>query len=648
MKGHARQVSSFPSLKVKRNVRGRLCQVSLDEEQVHQMQELIERRYRVHLYLDQLPLLMRSREYNSAIRGYPLGWYQKAPPFANDAQNEKQFFLFNHLKFIVTYTEYDEYGGLTKGIRITGFDVIPMSVIHGNETLTYNRSTLDDYDDPLSDKNPHHTPQAATPQPLEASSTVSFTYEVEWQASSLPWSYRWDVYVIAQSDDNDREFLAIVCALVIVVCLAAAMASVLLPILRQKETTKGVSIEEGVTETTTSRMAVAEDVFRPPATGYMALSVLVGSGCQIGSALALTLVAAVGGVLVNPTKDGHFLTALLVAYAMSGIVAGYVSSSVFKSPDEKKRNRNILLTATVVPGCLLTVYSLLTIMLRSVGAATAVTFIDLFVLCMLWISVSLPLVYLGAFFALNPLSIRKEYLGSLKVGRDLVKSLFPQSIRDSDLTASLLPDSSSASADESRESMTHNAETTHDADTDAPAMEGNDTQSNAIPDKTSLTSSSFPSYAHHAMISTAVASGCLVFAGAAAEISLVMRAFWFEQFYFGIANAFVIFVLSTTTVALLSIALTLRRLVCEDADTRWWWPSFWNGASTAGPLFLYSLWFLKYRLELIGGISISIYLILSAMTSLLLGLYCGSIGFLASHWIVRKLYRSWKKTDSEQ
>ena len=38
------------------------------------MRKLVEWQYRVHLTFDQLPVLMRSRDLNYAVRVYPIGF----------------------------------------------------------------------------------------------------------------------------------------------------------------------------------------------------------------------------------------------------------------------------------------------------------------------------------------------------------------------------------------------------------------------------------------------------------------------------------------------------------------------------------------------------------------------------------------------
>ncbi|KAI2490182.1 Nonaspanin (TM9SF) [Fragilaria crotonensis] len=180
-----------------------LCLVSLSPEKVRWMREPVELQYRVHFTLDQLPVLMRSKELNYAIRGYPVGF--KAPPSYTGLKND-EFYLYNHLRFTITYREDPS---TFEGVRIIGFDVNPVSIHHDVQTdeLTSSTkiSTCNGEDAPDVVNNP------STYMPLRTSFyggdfKVLYSYEVQWVASDLPWADRWDVYVLVWPDDDTHYF----------------------------------------------------------------------------------------------------------------------------------------------------------------------------------------------------------------------------------------------------------------------------------------------------------------------------------------------------------------------------------------------------------------------------------------------------------
>jgi Endomembrane protein 70 len=87
------------------------------------LRQMIERQYRVQLQLEQLPLLTRFPRGSCVERGYPVGF--KAP-HAEDVRLD-EFYLYNHLKFTITYNDYESTHG---NFRIIGFDVRPVSFAH--------------------------------------------------------------------------------------------------------------------------------------------------------------------------------------------------------------------------------------------------------------------------------------------------------------------------------------------------------------------------------------------------------------------------------------------------------------------------------------------------------------------------------------
>jgi transmembrane 9 superfamily protein 2/4 len=122
-----------------------------------------------------------------------------------------EFYLYNHYKFTITYQED---ASSFEGVRITGFDVHPVSIQHAART---------DDEEELSTCNAPGAAQVTndpgtylglrtgpTGEPLE----VTYSYKVEWVPSELPWADRWDVYLIGSPDD-DIHYFAIVNSLMI-------------------------------------------------------------------------------------------------------------------------------------------------------------------------------------------------------------------------------------------------------------------------------------------------------------------------------------------------------------------------------------------------------------------------------------------------
>jgi transmembrane 9 superfamily member 2/4 len=231
---------------------------------------------------------------------------------------------------------------------------------------------------------------------------VYYSYEVEWVKAETEWADRWDVYLMGSPDDDIHVF-AIVNSLMIVLFLTGAIATIMIRTLRKDISAynemalmhdSSIDVEE------TGWKLVHGDVFRPPQSYPVVLSVLVGTGAQIGTAFFGTLLSAMLQLL-NPIRKGQTLTAIVVLYVLSGSVSGYMAARIAKFCHQGSANRwqiTTLLTATALPGFLVGTFSILNVFLTFAGAATAVSFGLLVAMFALWVCVSAPLVLVGAWF----------------------------------------------------------------------------------------------------------------------------------------------------------------------------------------------------------------------------------------------------------
>ena len=559
LQGHDVKPAPF-SIKVKAN-KGctPICLVSLGGKKLRWMRKLVERQYRVQLTLDQLPVLMRSKELNYAVRGYPLGF--KAPPAYTGLKND-EFYIYNHLRFSITYRED---AANFDGVRVTGFDVHPVSMQHdvSNEQIsdTTKISTCNEPGATDVVNNPN-TYLALRTGPSGESVKVLYSYEVQWTSSDLPWADRWDVYLIGSPDD-DIHYFAIVNSLMIVLFLTGAIATIMIRTLRKDIAgyNEMQTLEEAQEET--GWKLVHGDVFRPPSTSPMLLAVGVGTGAQLGSAFFFAMICSILKLL-NPMNKGQTLTTILVLYVLSGAVSGYVSARLFKFCEGKAWKLNTIYTAVALPGSMVSIFIVLNIFLSIAGAATAVSFLTIIALFALWCCVSAPLVFIGSYFGLRADKI------------------------------------------------------------DVPVKTNQIAR--VVPD--------LPWHVHPFV--TITLGGILPFGSVCIELAFIMSALWLHQIYYVMGFLLVVLLILGATCAEVAIVMTYLQLCSEDH--RWWWKSFWNCASAGGYLFLYALWFLSSRLDLVGVLPVVVYLTYMSMISLCFGLFCGSVGVLASFWFNRTIY----------
>lgn len=543
-----------------------MCLRELEGKKLRWMRRLIERQYRVQFQLDSLPVLMRSQELNYAVRGYPVGFRSPLPQVAGDAPKSARLkemmniFLYNHLKFAITYhTDPSQF----EGIRITGFDVHPVSIAHdipdtGEVTATTKLSTCSGME---VENDPEHylslTPENGKPV------KVVYSYDVQWiESNDLLWADRWDVYLVGAPDD-DIHYYSIVNSLMIVLFMTGAIATIMIRTLRKDIAgyNELQTLEEAQEET--GWKLVHGDVFRPPQFSPMLLSVMVGTGAQIGLAFAFAMVLAILKV-TNSMRKGQILTSMILLYVLCGSIAGYVSARVYKFCDAKNWKLNSIATATALPALFVSMFALLNIFLSFAGAATAVSFLTIVVLFLLWVTISAPLVFVGAFVGLKAGTIE-------------------------------------------------------------------------VPTKTKQIARIVPEAPWHMNSTvTMLMGGILPFGSVCIELAFIMSALWLHQIYYVMGFLLAVLGILAATCAQVSIVLGYLQLCAEDH--RWWWKSFMNCAMAGVYLFLYSLWFLSSRLDLVGFLPVVVYLTYMSMISVCFGLFCGSVGFLSSFWFTRTIY----------
>ena len=137
----------------------------------------------------------------------------------------------------------------------------------------------------------------------------------------------------------------------------------------------------------------------------------------------------------------------------------------------------------------------------------------------------------------------------------------------------------------------------------------------------------------------ATAFWCGVFTSSTISIEwhLVLCAVWLDQWYYDFTFLLVTFPFFIFTCAGVSIVTTYEEL--RAGNHRWWWQAFWNGASAGGFMFLHSLFFfLRLPLTMPQSVlSVWVYLMYMGTVCVCFGLFCGSIGFIASFAFTRFL-----------
>jgi transmembrane 9 superfamily protein 2/4 len=319
-------------------------------------------------------------------------------------------YINNHVRLTV---HVHEDAALFAGFRVVGFEVEPFSVRHSFDGAWAGKATQLNTCNPLN-KVTHELP----PQPVSDVSSIVFTYDVQFQNSDIRWASRWDMYL--KMSDPRIHWFSIVNSFVIVLFLSAMIAMIMVRTLhRDLLRYNTVAEDREAAEEETGWKLVHGDVFRAPQNGGF-LCILTGAGAQIIGMTCLTISFAALGLL-SPANRGALMTAFLVLFALMGSVAGYTSARFYKvirfvtyflklaflnsSPEMNIQimeltewRSNTLWTSLLFPGAAFAVFFVLNLVMWAQKSSAAVPFVTLLALLVLWFGISVPLVYLGAYF----------------------------------------------------------------------------------------------------------------------------------------------------------------------------------------------------------------------------------------------------------
>jgi len=362
-----------------------LCVMKYDKKVLNKFRTLIEDEYHVHWDVDGLPVASLEEEDDEYItRGFPLG-------YITEEGKKKSHYLYNHVKIIIRYSEIPEE---FEGIRIVGFEVEPYSVKHSwsNNENPAGSLTSCTATSPVSKDSTNLQPMSVDGNEAD----VLYTYDVTWIESEVRWENRYDVYLKSNPEDEIHYF-SIVNSLMIVLFLTGVVAMIMLRTLHKDISSYNElqTLEEAQEES--GWKLVHGDVFRPPSTSPLLLSVLAGTGVQILVMTFCTLVCALFG-LTSPANRGGLLTTFIFLYVVMGSFAGYYSARVYKLMNGKLWKRSTVLTALLFPTLMGGMYMFINAIVASEGSSATIPFTTVLSIICLWFGVSAPLVFVGSYF----------------------------------------------------------------------------------------------------------------------------------------------------------------------------------------------------------------------------------------------------------
>ena len=385
-----------------------LCERPNDDMQTDNFKWMIDNEYRANWVLDGLPAGLRQTiiEEGKAFRrsyyqdGFPIGF----------KMNDK-YFVFNHMHLIVQTHRLPSDPQDSEQVdkwRVVGFLVEPMSLQRydghpacqlgefrrflENSALAPDREVRPSDSQGIAQVSVSYQAMVGF-EPQELIGVIPYSYSVVFEDSPVNWASRWQHYLRFRGDSDEVHWLAIINSFAMVLFLSWMVAHILGKTLKTDINSYNERVEQDLTEETGWKQ-VHGDVFRPPV-HFSLLAITVGSGVQIMCmAVGALLFACLG--FFSPEQRGKVLNAGLVLYVLLGVPAGYTSTRLYKMCGGQHWKQNSLGTAFLFPGICFTIFFTVNLFIWGEESSGAVPFIDLLKLLVLWLGISVPLVYIGS------------------------------------------------------------------------------------------------------------------------------------------------------------------------------------------------------------------------------------------------------------
>ncbi len=378
----------------------KVCGKTIDTDEAKRLYKHIKNGYNNNWIIDNMPSasILRSKDTEDELLhyagGFPIGFMDQKKPFIN-----------NHVNI---HLEYHQFDVNTDDYRVVGFSVEPLSVKHtfsggyqwdGKSDEGKKKQLIS-----CPGKGKHFTPgDIKDSQIVAPGENIIFTYDVYWKHSEVAWTSRWDIYL---NEDHlvpaKVHWYSITNSILVVLFLSLLVVSILVRNLKRDiaaynalATLADEEADEDADES--GWKLIHADVFRPPDNYPMLFCVCCGGGVQLILTVFTTICFSAIGFL-NPARRGSLMNGILSFYVLTGILAGYVSSRLYKSFKGRLWQVCTVITALLFPGVAFCVFVFFNIVLWFLHSSASAPFLDIVIVAAMWCCVSVPLVFVGAYF----------------------------------------------------------------------------------------------------------------------------------------------------------------------------------------------------------------------------------------------------------
>jgi transmembrane 9 superfamily protein 2/4 len=346
--------------------------------------------YEQHWIIDNMPVTWcydtEGENSKFCTTGFPMGCYVTPQGVPKDAciisekyREASTFYLFNHVEITIYY--HSGAAGQFDGNRLVQARVIPHSFEHKNGKPDCNTRSAQ----PKSIMNK-----------IKDDLDITYTYSIKFEENNeVKWASRWD-YILDSMPHTNIQWFSIMNSLVIVLFLSGMVAMITIRSLHKDIARYNAAENAEEAQEEFGWKLVHGDVFRAPKAG-MLLSVLAGVGLQVFIMIFLVLFIACLGFL-SPANRGALGTTAVTLFVLLGTPAGYTSARLYKTFGGERWKTNVLLTAFLVSGTIFGMFFIMNLILWGEGSSAAVPFTTILAIMFMWVGITTPLCFLGAYY----------------------------------------------------------------------------------------------------------------------------------------------------------------------------------------------------------------------------------------------------------
>jgi len=425
-----------------------------------------------------------------------------------------------------------------------------------------------------------------------------FSLHVQFEETSEAFHSRFDRYLDHDFFKHPIHWFSVFNSFMMVLFLMGLVTLILLRTLRKDYARYGLiaGLDDGADEEEIEALhqdkvedsgwkQVHGDVFRAPELLPL-FAAIVGTGWQLVILTLGVILFAVMGPLHGQVHEdrGEVMQSILICYAFSSIVSGFMSGKYFKEyyPTVLRRGSTggpgnawqltMGLTVVLLPIATVLIYSFLNVISLTYGTINSIPFSVIFKIFLLWVFVSIPLCVVGTLLGRHA---NKGAVTTFPCRVNAIPRPIPEDVPWYGKPSGLIP-----------------------------------------------------------------LAGLLSFGSIFIELYYVLTSLWNYKFYHVYGFLLGVYSILTIVVGMTSIIVVY---FCLNAENYLWqWTAFASGASTAVYVFIYGIYYFIFKTSMNGLLQTCFYFGYMGLISINLGLLCGTLGHFAASRFVRAIFQNVK------